>query len=433
MQQKILVIGSKGHTSADCIGWDCDTLPNLVDYHLIIVNVRTFDDTILKKISHERLKEFRALLSRFLYSRGQLIVLTDFHRSIRRPKDYPENVDNYDWCPIVFGIEQESGDTKEVIEKRFSGYLSNFKKWSFYFFMPRGYLTREIEELIGSTYDIEYELSPKIFIQNRYSRMLCGSYGLYISLRNDHQREKKRKILGEIVLLPLIEELESEKAVSLVLEDLTGVPQVSPPPDWLTKVGMPFVNNYISEKMKQEEVIAIAQSRIEDVQKKSDELNEYKKLLYADGSELENIFRKCLEKLGGKIVPSKYSNEEYILECGGKEHLVEVKGVSKSLALNHVRQLIDYLLKYEEETRNRTIGILFGNAYKNTPTDLRNKKTHPTFPANVVDRAQEIGICLVPSVEFFEVFCRFLEDPKIAHKILDRIVETRGIVTFSGI
>ena len=89
-----------------------------------------------------------------------------------------------------------------------------------------------------------------------------------------------------------------------------------------------------------------------------------------------------------------------------------------------------YLLIYDEKTGNQNRGILLGNAWKNTPINQRNSHAKPVFPSNVVKRAEATNITLIPSVEFFEIFCKFLENKTLSKKILDCIVNAVGVVNF---
>lgn len=160
---------------------------------------------------------------------------------------------------------------------------------------------------------------------------------------------------------------------------------------------------------------------------KIDELTAFRRLLYSSGPELEDVVRKSFELLGAKVLPAKYGQEEYILEVGGEEFLIEVKGVSKSISLTHLRQLNDYLLKYQEDTGKECKGILLGNAWRNMPPSMRNAEETPEFPDNVVKRAEQWGISLVSSGTLFEAVLKVLTDEKMAEGILASITAADGV------
>jgi hypothetical protein len=41
-------------------------------------------------------------------------------------------------------------------------------------------------------------------------------------------------------------------------------------------------------------------------------LENFKKLLYASGGELESLFSNCIERCGGTIAAARYSDEEFV-------------------------------------------------------------------------------------------------------------------------
>ena len=118
------------------------------------------------------------------------------------------------------------------------------------------------------------------------------------------------------------------------------------------------------------------------------------------------------------------------MEYEGVEYLMEVKGIGKSVSLTHLRQLNDYVLKYQEDTGKACKGILFGNAWRTHPPEERNTSEKPEFPANVISRSQQWGVALVSSTRFFNAFREFMEDPSVGPAILSRVLSTSGEVLF---
>ena len=148
---------------------------------------------------------------------------------------------------------------------------------------------------------------------------------------------------------------------------------------------MPFIDQFNDEISALSNKIVGIKKQIQTIEEKKRELESYKELLYTDGKELENIFRKCLNDLGAVVEPAKYSEEEYCLKYNSLELPVEAKGVTKSISLTHLRQLIDYMLKYEDETGKKSKGVLLGNPWKNLPIEQRNTSEKPNFPSNVIE------------------------------------------------
>jgi hypothetical protein len=178
--------------------------------------------------------------------------------------------------------------------------------------------------------------------------------------------------------------------------------------------------------------IEALEAEIAQHQREKQEIEKFKKLLYGDGKELEDIFSLCLEKLGGKVKEAKYSEEEFILEYKEEQYLVECKGVGKSIALGHVRQLLDYMFKFEEDEGKPGKGILFCNAWKGLSLQERGTASTVIFPENVINRANSVGIALVNSVDFFGAYAGFLAGQVLGETILDRITSSTGVVNFQN-
>lgn len=436
---KILVIGSKGHRYVDCVEWNNVSSPNIVDYHVVIVNVRSISDEFINSISGDIIRNLRYSLIKLLFSEGQLIVLSDYPRQVKKSGKDSGYQNNYFWSPIIFGFKRESGNTIKFINNVSEKYFSKFNKWEYYF-VPRGkYMTHELIDFFGYEHNTKYSFWESKDIVNRYDGMLSGTIRLLIYKKKskltgfdayNYYGDKPDLISGDIILLPLISELDDREASNLVLEDLIGKPQTSLPPSWSDKIKMPFIDAIDSNIESHQKEINNQLTEISELEKSKLEIEGYKKLLYTDGPELEEIFKKCLNELGAKVVPAKYSDEEYCLVYNEEDYPVEAKGVSKSIALEHLRQLRDYMDVYEEKTGKESHGILLGNAWKNIPIEERNSKEKPIFPNNVIKRATNLNISLVSSVDFFNTFCSFLEKKSLGQKIIDKIVNSVGVVNF---
>jgi hypothetical protein len=165
--RRYLVLGSTGYAGVHSVEWTADKFPNIVDYDTVVVDVRSLDDDTLKRVTDDRFREIRTQLTRLLYSQGQIVVLTDFRRTDSRPHHYPENVDNYDWCPIQIGISDENGESILVKEKRFDVYLQKFKDWRYFLYQPIGCLTGQLKEVFGPIGETQYDIVAQPFRTNR--------------------------------------------------------------------------------------------------------------------------------------------------------------------------------------------------------------------------------------------------------------------------
>ncbi|CAG9233760.1 hypothetical protein BGLA2_610036 [Burkholderia gladioli] len=119
------------------------------------------------------------------------------------------------------------------------------------------------------------------------------------------------------------------------------------------------------------------------------------------------------------------------MEWNNSVFLAECKGVSKSISLANLRQVQDYVLKYEEDENSKGKGILFGNAWRGLPPAERDTKDRPIFPPNVIERAQQFGVSLVSTLDLYRAFSRFLSGEVSPQAILSVITEANGVADFS--
>ncbi len=365
-----------------------------------------------------------------MHSKGKMVVLASAVFHVRRPKKWPERVSNISWCPIDFATIEETGKGIVWKQENYSTYLNKMSDWSFHFAIPGGCLTDEIKEVYGNPYDIGYRVPLKPYIENRYGRVLAGEF--HVEVRSKEDPESGKISTGRIVLLPLIDRVSPEEALAEIIQEEVGVALSSPEPDWALSLEMPRVPELLSEVEAAQVRIASESEKVERLNAEIAEINSFRRLLFSTGSELEAIVKRSLEQLGATVSPFKYAEEEYILEFDGEEFLMEVKGVAKSISLTHLRQLNDYLLRYQEDTGKECKGILFGNAWRNTPPELRGKGDTPEFPDNVVRRAEQWGISLVSARFFFEAFVRTLESPELSNELLTVLTRSSGVALPSG-
>ena len=283
--EKCLVLGSTGYTGIDSVEWNSKEFPNIIDYDVVIVDVRALNEKMLATVTNKSLETLRTQLTRLLHSKGRIIVVSDYQKTHKRPKQYPESANNYEWCPVTIGISNESGESLVQISQRFSRYIKHLKNWPYFFFIPRGCLSRELTNFFGSTHDTKYSLPLSSFVENRYKKTIAGSLRIEVTNKQrksdgyssyDHYSEKPNAITGEIILLPLIEKLDHKEAVRLVLEDLIGTSLGYEPPSWVESIEVPHVSELETEIKEKETEIDLIASDIGKLEIKLEKVNDHR-------------------------------------------------------------------------------------------------------------------------------------------------------------
>jgi hypothetical protein len=435
--ERLMLIGCKGFAGIDAIAWTDCVVPNIPDYDLVIVSVPHVTQAFLQGLDSDFFVRMKKALVRFLDSGGKLVILLSPIKKVKHEGKYPEWISSLDWCPLTFTTPAEAGQSIFHKSNQYKTYLEKMSKWSFYITVPNDCLTRELTDFYGSTPKTTYNVPFNPYIENRYSRALAGQ--CLIEVRNERSKgdgwgNVRREIpnepdyvTGTIVVLPLIDGVSPEEALLDILKEEVGYSLKSPAPDWAQEIELPFVSELQEQIVSAKATIAKEEQNISKIVEKIDNLTEFRRLLYSSGTELEDVVRKSFKLLGATVKPAKYAQEEYIIEVDNEEFLMEVKGVSKSISLTHLRQLNDYILKYQEETGKECKGILLGNAWRDMPPVMRDGEDTPMFPDNVVKRAEQWGISLVSSLTLFGAVLKVLGKEAEAKDILAYITTAKGV------
>jgi len=142
--QRSLIVGCTAFAAIDTIPWETKVVPNIPDYDIVFVSVPHITTEFLKGVDRKYFEKMKKALILFLHTGGRMIVLTSPRYTVKRPKKYPEQVSNLDWCPIHYVTREESG--KSIINRAqfYPSYLQKMTAWSFYITIPQQCLTDEI-------------------------------------------------------------------------------------------------------------------------------------------------------------------------------------------------------------------------------------------------------------------------------------------------
>jgi hypothetical protein len=289
---KTLVIGSTKHEHVTSVSWDDAQTQNIVDFDVIVVNCRALTADFLAKRPWNFFIPIRRALVRLLDSEGSVIVVgSKLERG--HTASGTATTDSYSWSPIVIGHREESGDTIEIVSGQshiFPSYFARFTRWEYWYYVPESCLTLELSEFFGSPSKDRYAIAIEPIAVNRYGRALAGVLKTKIqkskrSVEEDGDYFK----LGGITLLPEIRDLEPREAVNLILEDLLELPQKVLPPEWTASISVPGVKAIEAEVLELRKTIDDVEGQIDNLEQEKAELEFYKQLLFASGTQLESV------------------------------------------------------------------------------------------------------------------------------------------------
>ena len=426
--KKTLVIGHEGLSGVDCMTWHGSEVSNIVDYELCLVDQSSLTLLDLANIKPERLNKIKGLLSRLIVSRGQLVVMYDQNLKTKLG-------DNFEWSPISFSFHSESGNTISVSDSPFTEYLAKFKNWNRFLIEAKPELT--LRSLLGF-HTSKIQVVVKHLMSNRESRSLAFDLNFQVFNQrrssdgyssNLYYEDTPDLVYGNVTVLPKITHLTPDESIRFFLSSYLGISQTTALPDWTYLINLPGIAKINSAIATEQTLIQEAEERIAVAVSEKASIAKLLKLVIGSGAELENSVAAAFADLGATVKPAKYSQEEFIVLWKGQEYLFEVKGVSKSIALTHVRQLIDYMLKYQEDTGTLCKAVLFGNAWRDLPPERRGLDETPIFPDNVVEAAKRQHLGLLSSVTFFNAYRAFKNGDQNAENILDSIFAAEAVIS----
>lgn len=406
---KILVIGSKGHPrEVQCYNWaEINKVPNIADQDAVIIDMTSLTESILEKIISSVSEAYfkQNFFVKLLASEGQVFAIAVPTARVRIGNI---TYDNYWWNPFTLEFEREKGDIIKNVNNEFQRYFNNVKSWNFTMDFDRE--ANLVERFTKGFPDkkLIYKLA-----QTRYR----ASIGIQLLLPTG----------ARFCFLPPPTEISTKTAIDIILEDFFGI-KISEmvEPDWVREIKVPDENKIKGRIKKSLDRIRIEKKEIEKSKQELQSITKFRKLLYTEDEELEQIVWTTFRELGVKVIEPKEKNKEdgWIETKFGKA-VLEIKKAAKSASRKHTRQLDNWVgncIANGEKCK----GILIINHYGDKPLKERKEP----FPSDVRDHAKDARssnpFCLLTTVELFRAFCAFKEGKVSSDEIFKKIFKADG-------
>lgn len=195
-------------------------------------------------------------------------------------------------------------------------------------------------------------------------------------------------------------------------------------PEYSTKYFLPhekiMINDIESEKSKLIEL----QKSIENKEKLLKQTQQEKIIFTGSGTILEKMVVNELEQIGFTIL--KYDenskDEDIVISYKNKIAVVEVKGVGGSATEKHTSQTVKWKSIYHIDNDILPKGILIVNSFKNRELDKRQE----TFPMQMLKYATQQEICLLNTIQLFNIKYYLNQNPGKKEEILNELYTTNG-------
>lgn len=447
MSDKVLVIGTYLAEGVDSFDW-WQQLPNISEYDTIILdttkilrfmentgrlehvkdNIYAVDDEneMYKQISAnldlvrnkllEKL-EFEATVYA-LYLPENIIGYNPFHLN-GSGEGYLGSIRTNEWCPVSIDIVQETGKFIGVIDTSYQDYFKDFKEWQYYFDSKSLQIT-DIEKYYTDKWVVLAKPNPIAI--NKVERPIAVEVGFMFYLRTT------QRIGGRLVLLPVANQYDTNSSISFLLQRGKQF-EATPPPSWVNEIEIPGEGQLREDVENKKQQLKSIESEVQESEGALAEFIKYKGILYETGIPLQKLVESTLGKMGASLKPSVVT-DEFILEVGSKEALIEVKGNVRSVTKDDVAQLVADLMEHLKKTGQEIKGLLIGNGWRLEPLEQRDARNKPIFSRDAIRVAENHNIGLLSTAELFKAYCQILVDPTRKEEMLGRIINSRGIIKF---
>lgn len=401
--------------------------PSLFDFDIVICNPSSFfkgeaetapwQSKLIGLLFYEPYNELTTRLRKetaMLLKKGGTVVCLLTERKIvkaqvgqnRDGSASYSRLSNFDWLPLEVKLERGKGT--QITPTRSAGPFVKYLE------MPTRYWVCYLNDLD----EIPSGLSAGFLKAGEVSDVAFN-----VMAENEAKKAVALNIKlggGDIILLPLS---ENKNTVEILLECVSEVRrkgQAKPPPDWLAKYIVPSEQNTASELHKVvEQMTSLANEKMRHENELRDKTR-IKTLLYERGEQLEESVKIAFEELGFSV--SKKEDIDWMIKSAEGGALLEVTGSEGQIDITKLRQLLDYLTR-ENRAEPTVKGILVANHY----IDVEPAKRREPFTDRVVQTAQALGICLLPTTELFKVLCKAREGSLDKTAIRKKILEAGGI------
>ena len=434
------------HPNADrSIDWDDDPFSNLSDPDALVVDLATLTVQVLERIGKTKLDQARELIRDKILNRETVIVITqplfwadppltpNKNRlstpdlSARNSRTYS----NYEIFPTQLATKNvPDGEAIEVVDKHdFKKYMDNVHKFSLYI---TDYSPRAVSGRLGSSINIELTPVRGQGIRDNFDHAL-GLTLTAVVVNHYDSTYNPYENAGRLVFLPPLTE-PTGVAIGRILSAYgKSTPHAEAPPTWAERLSIGLAGKHQERIIKLEERKAIIQGEIDGLARLNDRILAHCRLLYLDGTELEDAIVQAFRILGFDDIEQmgKADEEDAAFAMDGTGYLrgvVEAKGAGRGLQLQHILQCNRWTDRRAIADGGLSKGIFVPNQHRLEPYP-ESAEVGMKIEPNHLEQAEMKDICIIPSCALFEAVSRVLGGgAPDRERIGGKIADSKGVL-----
>jgi hypothetical protein len=316
-------------------------------------------------------------------------------------------------------IEAQGEEIRDVV-KEYSYYFSKVKCWN------RQLKYKTIREIRKSGQSINRWAGENMFGSDEFAfqfQSIANTVSKHpIAVVFNYQSHDQ--LTTKVVCLPKTTEIPAIEGIKLILKHRYDFKFESELPEWVECFKLP-------EQMEIEDKISDLDNKKFEIDKEINSLSirlkenkKFQKLLYESGNSLEDTVYDALELIGATVDRTeKYQDDGLFTDPFDRKYTLEIKGIVKSAARSHIRQLEDWKEKAEVDNGWKGKGLLIVNAFRELPLQERRVP----FPVDCVEKAEFEKICLLTTTQLFKALQTFQEGKLDRKEFWDAIYNSNGI------
>lgn len=206
--------------------------------------------------------------------------------------------------------------------------------------------------------------------------------------------------------------------------------EVSDCPEWFDTVS--FYDDSLQKEIIAEKEVEIksAEEAIEEANRKLEDNNKYKSILYTNGSELVQVVFEILEQLLSCDLSEfeDKKNEDFLIRLDNYTLIGEIKGVTSNVKNDHVGQIEHHYQRYMDELDDKGITenvhqVLIINPFRTKAPDVRE-------PINEkqINLAKRNGCLIIETSILLNVFECYLKGRLTSQKCIDIFCSKTGLL-----
>lgn len=142
LKHRIIIIGSKNHSIAECFDW-LQPFPNIEEYDSLIINMQSLNQEIYDQIEN-KIEELAKSICTIINTNREIFCIINKIMNHSPPHRLPGvpiaksiifgkvRPSNYDWLPSrIILDDKKTGNYINVIQKIFERYFKLIEKWTF--------------------------------------------------------------------------------------------------------------------------------------------------------------------------------------------------------------------------------------------------------------------------------------------------------------